>query len=160
MNPTSELLDEALLGFDSTVYGFDGGYEISLSIRRVDASAAFPHGFKYSFVLLGPDTKGNAAKRILAYDNAHAPSDAKQPFDHLHRTRSGPGGAPVGVHKGVAVSVKSIEELIGTFFSQCEMKLTELGVDWRSLAQAPEVAAEPTKSKARNASSGRKGIKQ
>lgn len=159
MSPSGEFLDEALLGFDGTVYGFDGGYEISLSIRRVDASDAFPHGFRYSFVLLGPDAKGNAARRILAYDNAHAPSDAKQPFDHLHRTRSGPGGAPVGVHQGVAVSVKSIEELIGTFFSECETKLTELGVDWGSLAQAPEVA-EPTTSKTRNASSGRKGIKR
>lgn len=155
MNPPNELLAEALLGFDGTVYRFDGGYEISLSIRRVDASDAFPHGFKYSFVLLGPGARGNAVKRILAYDNAHAPSDAKQPFDHLHRTRKGPGGAPIGVHQGIAISVKSIEELIGTFFSQCEAKLTELGVDWGSAAQTSETA-EPTTSKKRNVSTERK----
>src|SRR5579862_759560 len=110
---SEELRAEALLGFDGTVYSFDGGYEISLDIRRVDASEEIPHGYRYSFVLRGPGADGQVAERILGYDNSHAPSDAKRPHDHLHKTKHGPGGAPIGVHDGVAVRVASIDELIG-----------------------------------------------
>ena len=111
MTAPSELHAEALLDFNGTVYRFNGGYEISFEILRVEPSEEIPHGFRYSFVMRGPGDNREVADRILAYDNAHAPSDAKRPHDHLHQTKRGPGGLPVDVQEGVAVRGGSIDEL-------------------------------------------------
>lgn len=126
---------DALLGFDGTVYRFDGGYEISLRIRRIEASPEFPHGFRYSSVLRGPATAGNVDRRILGYDNAHAPLDLKRPYHHVHRTRRGPGGAPIGVGGGVSTRTASIDELIGRFIDECWKELGNRGVDVGSIVE-------------------------
>lgn len=120
---------EALLGFDGTIYRFAGGYEISLRIRRVDASGEVPHGFEYSFVLRGPGADCKPGGRILAYDNAHAPKNAKGANDHMHQTRRGVGGARIGVQRGTAIRVNTIDELIGRFLDECYATLIELGVE-------------------------------
>jgi Family of unknown function (DUF6516) len=144
-----ELHEEALLGFDGTVYRFDGGYEISLEIRRVDPSEDIPHGFRYSFVLRGPGADGQPSARIFGYDNAHAPTDTKRPHDHLHKTKRGPGGHPVGVENGTAFRVASIDELIGSFLDRCFHQLSALGVDVRSLAETASPAKKAARPKVR-----------
>lgn len=148
---------EALLGFDGTVIRFDGGYEIALELRRIEPSAEAPHGFRYSFVLRGPGAAGMASERIFGYDNAHAPVDARRPHDHLHKTRRGPGGRPIGVHRGVAAPVASIDELIGRFMDECLAQLNELGVDVGAMSMT---TGKPKARKSRAKQGGRSGTRK
>ncbi len=118
-----------MLGCDGTHIRFDGGYEISIEVRLVAPDARAPHGFRYSFVLRRPNADGTPGKRILGYDNAHAPAGVTQPFDHVHKTKTGPGGSPIGVRDGTPVKVESVNELIGRFMEECYSRLRSLGID-------------------------------
>lgn len=120
----------AILGFDNTEFLFEQGYKITLHIRESASSTDRPHGFAYEFNLFAPDTAGNAVIRILATDNAHAPVDAKHPHDHWHAAKMNASGTKaIGVRRGKAVSVSSIEEHIGTFQIAAEKLLILHGIN-------------------------------
>lgn len=120
---------DSVLGFDGTHIRFEGGYEISIDIGQVVPDARAPHGYRYSFVLRRPNADGTPGKRILGYDNAHAPTGVIDPFDHVHKTKTGPGGSPIGVREGAPMKVESVNELIGRFMGECYVCLRDLGVD-------------------------------
>lgn len=120
----------AILGFDNTEFVFEQGYKLTLHIRQCAPSADRPHGFSYDFNLFAPNSAGDAVIRILATDNAHAPVDAKHPHDHWHAAKMNAGGTKaIGVQKGKAVSVGSIEEHIGKFQTAAEKLLTLHGIN-------------------------------
>ena len=94
-----ELHEEALLGFDGTVYRFDSGYEISLAFGELTRAKMFSTWISLLVCAPRPGSNGQPSARIFGYDDAHAPTDTKRPHDHLHKTKRGPGGHPVRVKR-------------------------------------------------------------
>jgi RimJ/RimL family protein N-acetyltransferase len=112
---------EFLLAFDGRRHWYEQGYFAKFEIRRVEPTAARPHGLSYSFTLHDPD-----GKRLIGFDNAHAVRTTgsrfrKQPAasDHWHRTESDPGRP---------YAFESAEKLIDDFFTEIERVLTERGI--------------------------------
>jgi hypothetical protein len=119
-----------ILGFDNTEFLFDQGYKLTLHIRAGRLSEDIPHGICYEFNLFAPGSTGDAVIRILAADNAHAPADAKHPYDHWHAPKMNPAGTrAIGVKKGKAVVVSSIEAHLGKFMATAEELLKSQGVN-------------------------------
>lgn len=117
MQNTSGL--ETLLDLDGSVIGQEGGYWIKIEARQVIVSEGIPHGIKYSLTL--HDQYG---KRLLGYDNAHAPKLPKKykhagrvvTYDHKHRH----------LHdKGFPYEFQDPAQLLTDFFADVDRKLAE-----------------------------------
>jgi hypothetical protein len=84
---------DALLDLHGQVLVIDGeGHVVRFVVRRIEPTAARPHGLSYSLTL-----HDRSGRRLLGFDNAHSvrrPGGrfVEQPrvYDHLHR---GPGEA-------------------------------------------------------------------
>ncbi len=134
--PPKEIRDEhnrnyiaAIEGFDGTELLFESGYKLTINLRVANVTADCPHGYSYEFNLFAPDPNGKPVVRILASDNAHAPSDRKHPHDHWHPTKWNPAGTfPIGVEDGKHVVVNSIEEHIGKFIDASRNVLIGMGL--------------------------------
>lgn len=118
---SSEHTLEFLLAFNGRIHHLEDGYWIKFEIKRVEVTAARPHGLSYSFTLHAPD-----GKRLVGFDNAHAVAAAgsrlgPQPKtnDHWHRTRNDPGRP---------YEFTNAETLVEDFFNEVERVLAELGV--------------------------------
>ena len=134
---------EAILGFDGTALMFASGYKLTIKVARTELTQDYPHGFRYTLNLLGPDATAASVVRVLAADNAHAPDDRKHPHDHWHATKFGSAGTtPIDVKKGKYKEVNSIEKLIGDFIRASQKLLSKAGV-------ATEVVAMSTPQKTR-----------
>ncbi|MCC7228172.1 MAG: hypothetical protein IT507_15940 [Burkholderiaceae bacterium] len=143
---------ESILGFDGTELLYDGGYKLTLVIQLLEVSKDCPHGYSYAFNLFAPNAHGQPVIRILGTDNAHAPEDAKHPFDHWHEPKWNPAGTmPIGVEKGKLVRVDSLELHIGKFIEAAEKLLNALksggGSSSSSRVQVKEMAHEKRKAK-------------
>jgi hypothetical protein len=80
---------DALLGLDDEVFAADaqGKHSVKFIVKRVPVSPDRPHGLSYSLTL--HDEHG---RRLVGFDNAHAPKKKGQPRpverDHRHRLGS------------------------------------------------------------------------
>ncbi len=96
------------------------GYWIKIEAWRVPATPDIPHGIRYALTLHEP-----YGKRILGYDNAHAPSlprkfryaGVRVPYDHRHRHAA---------DKGVPYAFQDAHQLLADFFQEADQVLKEL----------------------------------
>jgi len=108
---------EFLLAFDGRVHWYPQGYWVKFEIKRVEPTAARPHGLRYSFTLHDPQ-----GTRLIGYDNAHriqTRAGRTAEADHWHRTADDPG---------TPYSFKDAATLIGDFMDEVERVLRERGV--------------------------------
>ena len=112
---------EFLLAFDGHIHHLEEGYRIKFDIRRVEASAARPHGLSYSLTLHAPN-----GTRLIGFDNAHIvpprgsrfkPSPAAS--DHWHRTED---------DAGRPYAFKDADTLLQDFFREVRRVLAERGI--------------------------------
>jgi Family of unknown function (DUF6516) len=91
------------------VYPMTNGWQVIIRAEWTDVSPGRPHGLSYGLVL--KDAKG---KRLLGFDNSHAPdgTDDDQPFDHEHRAKN--------VGQAVPYSFSSAARLRDDFFLRVE----------------------------------------
>lgn len=87
-DPSKAGLD-TLLDLDGYTLEIGGGFWVSMRACRVPQDGGRPHGIQYALTLHAP-----GGKRLMGYDNAHAPKAATGPaaksarplaFDHTHR---------------------------------------------------------------------------
>lgn len=80
---------DTLLDLDGTIIDQGGGYWVKIDVRLLaQPTTERPHGIAYSLTLHNP-----SGQRILGFDNAHAPKNAKRrkysgrcvEYDHEHR---------------------------------------------------------------------------
>ena len=83
---------DVLLELDGVTAEVGGGFWVSFSVSRVPPDGGRPHGIQYSLTLHAP-----GGKRVLGYDNAHAPKQRSNPsrratkplaFDHVHKSET------------------------------------------------------------------------
>lgn len=128
-NGKQNAIRKALLDYDGTNFDLPGVYRISFRVWEIEPSLGIPLGLRYAFNLYAPSPTSLIPNNpLLRYDNEHAPTDRKHPFDHRHGTTRGPGGAPKG-HEvdGKALNIPP-EKLIESFMAECFTLLDELGV--------------------------------
>jgi hypothetical protein len=86
--PTQAGLD-TLLDLNGYTIEVGGGFWVSITTSSVPGDTGRPHGIQYALSLHAP-----GGKRVLGYDNAHAPQMRRGPsnrsakpatFDHVHR---------------------------------------------------------------------------
>jgi hypothetical protein len=89
------------------VYSMTNGWQVIIRAEWTDVSSGRPHGLSYGLVL--NDEKG---RRLLGFDNSHAPDGAEddQPFDHEHRAKD--------VARAVPYSFSSAARLKDDFFDR------------------------------------------
>ena len=112
---------EFLLAFDGYIHHLEEGYRIQFDIRRVEASAARPHGLSYSLTLHAPD-----GTRLIGFDNAHVVPPTGSRFkrspeasDHWHRTEDDPGRPYM---------FRDSDTLLQDFFREVRRVLAERGI--------------------------------
>ncbi|MDX2225226.1 MAG: DUF6516 family protein [Rhodospirillaceae bacterium] len=112
---------EYLLAFDGRIHRFEKGYWVKFEIRRTEGTAQRPHGIAYSFTLHAP-----GGKRLLGFDNAHAPPQSGGPGkrrpradDHWHRDAA---------DRGRPYRFVDAATLLDDFQRAVERRLKELGV--------------------------------
>jgi hypothetical protein len=80
---------ETLLDLNGHTIEVGGGFWVSITANSVARSAGRPHGIQYALSFHAP-----GGRRILGYDNAHAPRRRSSPsrrsvtpvaYDHVHR---------------------------------------------------------------------------
>ena len=97
----------------------EDGYWIKIQARQVLITQDVPHGVRYALTLHAPN-----GKRLMGYDNAHAPkvktklfAAKRYPFDHRHR---------FAADQGVPYAFTSIFQLISDFFEEADRVLNEV----------------------------------
>lgn len=119
-DPSKAGLD-TLLELNGYTIEVGGGYWVSMTVSTVPQDAGRPHGIQYALTLHAP-----GGKRIMGYDNAHAP-----------RRRSGPSNrsaTPLAydhVHRGervVPYAFRSPGDLLEDFWRDVDAILKEKGV--------------------------------
>ncbi|MFP4615537.1 MAG: DUF6516 family protein, partial [Thiohalorhabdus sp.] len=60
---------ETLLDLNGEMIRLNNGYSVKFEARQVSPNENLPHGIRYSLTLHDPNNK-----RVLGYDNAHAPN--------------------------------------------------------------------------------------
>ena len=111
---------DALLDLDGSILDQGNGFWVKIDVKLVVVSPAIPHGIRYSLTL--HDKYG---KRILGYDNAHAPHRPKKlkfagrirAYDHLHRHPK---------DQGVPYEFKDAQQLINDFFNEVDRVLEQV----------------------------------
>lgn len=111
---------DTLLELNGSILDQGAGYWIKLEAWQVKASAAIPHGIRYSLTLHEP-----YGKRILGYDNAHGvkpPNKFKyagriHAYDHKHRHVS---------DRGIPYEFKDAQQLMNDFFADVDRVLREV----------------------------------
>lgn len=106
-----------LLDLDGEILDQDHGYWVEIHAWVIQATSAVPHGIRYSLTLHDP-----SGKRIMGFDNAHAPKAPKKfkyvgqrlPYDHRHRHAS---------DRGVPYSFKDAYQLLSDFFEDVDRVL-------------------------------------
>jgi hypothetical protein len=131
MEETPEHTLEFLLSFDGRVHWYAEHYFVKFEVRRVQPTAARPHGLRYSLTLHGPD-----GKRLIGFDNAHGVAAAGSRFherpamaDHWHRTEDDPGRP---------YRWKNAATLIEDFFNEVERTLAGHGIPVRVIRTEDE----------------------
>lgn len=143
----SEIADvqflQNVLSFDGLRLQFEKGFEIVLEIEQCAQSAARPHGFVYSFVLVGPDAFGQRV-RLLGFDNAHAAGKRKLAvaFDHEHRENRTRFGLLLEAGPPAIRLLPNMQEAIADFLAKAYDLLRREGVD----VDAGRMAVAPAQS--------------
>jgi Family of unknown function (DUF6516) len=140
-NPEAQIV----LDYDRTEFRYPGIYMMSFRAWQVDKSPGIPHGVRYAFNLFAPDSQGSPNTSILRFDNEHAPTGTKHPYDHWHPPQRGPGGRLIEV-KGEKPLKENLADLPTTFIEKSYALLEEIGVDINNGIQSlgPERVASPT----------------
>ncbi len=109
-----------LFDLDGEVLVQEGGYRVKVEARLCETSPHVPHGVSYSLTL--HDRYG---KRVLGFDNAHAPPKQGKRFaarrveyDHWH-----PDGRAIAVYEYADAG-----QLLTDFFAAVDRILKSLGV--------------------------------
>ncbi len=141
----SEIADEQflhnVLGFDGLRLQFEKGFEIVIEIEQCARNVARPHGFAYSFVLVGPDAYGQRV-RLLGFDNAHAAGKRKPAvaFDHEHRENRTRFGLLLEAGPPALRLITNLQEAVADFLANAYDLLRREGVE----VEAGKVPTEPT----------------
>jgi hypothetical protein len=108
------------LDLDGEILVQEGGYWVKVEVRACGRSPQVPHGVSYSLTL--HDRYG---KRVLGFDNAHAPPKRGKRFaarrveyDHWH-----PDGRSIEVYEYTDAG-----QLLQDFFTAVDLMLKSLGV--------------------------------
>jgi len=119
---------QIVLDYDRTEFRFPGVYMMSFKAWPIKMTPGIPHGVRYAFNLFAPDAQGTPNNPILRFDNEHAPSAVKHPYDHWHPPRRGPGGWPIGEGDDQPLTA-DLADLPVIFLEKSYALLEEMGVD-------------------------------
>jgi hypothetical protein len=115
---------ETLLNLDGWTTEVGGGFWLSIKAFRVPPDACRPHGLNYSLTMHRP-----GGKRILGYDNAHAPKLGSGPAAKSQR-RAGGCDHRHFRERLAWYDFESAGKLVEDFWTDVQTILEEEGVPW------------------------------